>query len=136
MQMTLDAVHRAIYRCVSGVQGTAQPSFTPRNIDLRWSLAAPLEEELQPFQVCQFESFSKCCAKLEFQGLFDRKTDHKTPLVDHTSHASGSIVFWGDFDCPQACQCSFQCPQGSAHAIAKIRCLNGCLVVNRPQMCF
>lgn len=29
--------------------------FTPRDIDRRWSLAVPLEKELQPFQVAEFE---------------------------------------------------------------------------------
>ena len=29
--------------------------FTPRDIDRRWSVASPLERELQPFQVQEFE---------------------------------------------------------------------------------
>ena len=29
--------------------------FTPRDIDRRWSLATPLEKELRPFVVSQFE---------------------------------------------------------------------------------
>ena len=29
--------------------------FTPRDIDRRWSVSAPLERELQPFQVGEFE---------------------------------------------------------------------------------
>ena len=32
--------------------------YTPRDIDRRWSLATPLERELQPFQVCEFEPLS------------------------------------------------------------------------------
>ena len=29
--------------------------YTPRDLDRRWSLATPLEKELQPFQVMDFE---------------------------------------------------------------------------------
>ena len=29
--------------------------YTPRDIDRRWSLATPLDKELQPFSVCEFE---------------------------------------------------------------------------------
>ena len=38
--------------------------YTPRDIDRRWSLATPLEKELQPFTVCQFEPLSEYCKKL------------------------------------------------------------------------
>ena len=32
--------------------------YTPRDIDRRWSLSTPLDKELQPFAVCQFEPMS------------------------------------------------------------------------------
>ena len=38
--------------------------LTPRDIDRRWSLASPLEKELQPFRVKQFEPLTEYCAKL------------------------------------------------------------------------
>ena len=33
--------------------------YTPRDLDRRWSLAIPLEKELQPFQVAEFEPLSE-----------------------------------------------------------------------------
>ena len=33
--------------------------FTPRDIDRRWSLATPLERELQPFHINEFEPLSE-----------------------------------------------------------------------------
>ena len=38
--------------------------LTPRDIERRWSLASPLEKELQPFQVKQFEPLTECCSQL------------------------------------------------------------------------
>ena len=38
--------------------------YTPRDIDRRWSLSTPLERELQPFQVNEFEPISEYVAKL------------------------------------------------------------------------
>ena len=38
--------------------------YTPRDIDRRWSLAMPLEKEMQPFTVCEFEPMSEYVAKL------------------------------------------------------------------------
>ena len=38
--------------------------YTPRDIDRRWSLATPLERELQPFQVNEFEPLSDYVNKL------------------------------------------------------------------------
>ena len=38
--------------------------YTPRDIDRRWSLSTPLERELQPFQVNEFEPISDYVAKL------------------------------------------------------------------------
>ena len=32
--------------------------YTPRDIDRRWSLSTPLERELQPFQIQEFEPVS------------------------------------------------------------------------------
>ena len=32
--------------------------YTPRDIDRRWSLALPLEKEVQPFEVQEFEPVS------------------------------------------------------------------------------
>ncbi len=33
--------------------------FTPRDIDRRWSVASPLEKEMQPFHVEEFEPVSE-----------------------------------------------------------------------------
>ena len=38
--------------------------YTPRDLDRRWSAATPLERELQPFQVPQFEPASEYVSKL------------------------------------------------------------------------
>ena len=38
--------------------------YTPRDSDRRWSLATPLEKELQPSQVCEFEPLSEYAAQL------------------------------------------------------------------------
>ncbi|MEC8937001.1 MAG: integrase zinc binding domain-containing protein, partial [Pseudomonadota bacterium] len=38
--------------------------YTPRDIDRRWSLATPLERELQPFTVSEFEPVSEYVANL------------------------------------------------------------------------
>ena len=38
--------------------------YTPRDIDRRWSLATPLERELQPFTVCEFEPIAEYVAEL------------------------------------------------------------------------
>ena len=38
--------------------------LTPRDIDRRWSLATPLEKELQPFRILQFEPITEYCTKL------------------------------------------------------------------------
>jgi len=38
--------------------------YTPRDLDRRWSLALPLEKELQPFQVNEFEPVSEFAKKL------------------------------------------------------------------------
>ena len=38
--------------------------YTPRDIDRRWSMATPLERELQPFTVNEFEPLSDYVAKL------------------------------------------------------------------------
>lgn len=38
--------------------------LTPRDIDRRWSLATPLEKELQPFRIKQFEPITEYCTKL------------------------------------------------------------------------
>ena len=38
--------------------------LTPRDIDRRWSLASPLEKDLQPFRVKQFEPLTEYCSKL------------------------------------------------------------------------
>ena len=38
--------------------------YSPRDIDRRWSLSTPLEKELQPFTVNQFEPVSEYIRKL------------------------------------------------------------------------
>ena len=38
--------------------------YSPRDIDRRWSLSTPLEKELQPFVVNQFEPLSEHTRKL------------------------------------------------------------------------
>ena len=38
--------------------------YTPRDIDRRWSAATPLDKELQPFAVAQFEPVSELCKSL------------------------------------------------------------------------
>ena len=38
--------------------------YAPRDIDRRWSLSSPLEKELQPFVVNQFEPLSEYTRKL------------------------------------------------------------------------
>ena len=38
--------------------------FTPRDLDRRWSAATPLERELQPFQILEFEPASDYVARL------------------------------------------------------------------------
>jgi len=48
--------------------------YTPRDIDRRWSLATPLEKELQPFQVLDFEPISEYAKKLFYEY---RKIRHK-----------------------------------------------------------
>ena len=38
--------------------------LTPRDLDRRWSAATPLERELQPFQIPEFEPASEYVARL------------------------------------------------------------------------
>ena len=57
------------------VYSTPRPhGLTPRDIDRRWSLATPLERELQPFRIKQFEPITEHCAKL-FATYRDREIE-------------------------------------------------------------
>ena len=47
---------------------------TPRDIDRRWSLSTPLERELQPFQIQEFEPVEEYAKKL-FQTYRELKVD-------------------------------------------------------------
>ena len=38
--------------------------YTPRDIDRRWSLATPLEKDLSPFQIAEFEPVSEYIRKV------------------------------------------------------------------------
>ena len=38
--------------------------FSPRDVDRRWSLSTPLERELQPFQVSEFEPMEDYCREV------------------------------------------------------------------------
>jgi len=51
--------------------------YTPRDIDRRWSLATPLERELQPFQVSEFEPLSEYVA-----GMFHNYREIRARVMD------------------------------------------------------
>ena len=57
--------------------------YTPRDIDRRWSLASPLERELQPFQVNEFEPLSEYASK-----LFRTYRDIRTKVVGWLHNSS------------------------------------------------
>ena len=57
--------------------------YTPRDIDRRWSLASPLERELQPFQVSEFEPLSEYASK-----LFRTYRDIRTKVVGWLHNSS------------------------------------------------
>ena len=57
--------------------------FTPRDIDRRWSLALPLEKELQPFQVGEFEPVTEYAAN-----IFRTYREIKAKVLKHYKESS------------------------------------------------
>ena len=55
----LHVVEFVVYNNTPGAHG-----YSPRDIDRRWSLSTPLEKELQPFVVNQFEPLREYTRKL------------------------------------------------------------------------
>ena len=57
--------------------------FTPRDIDRRWSLALPLEKELQPFHVLDFEPITEYA-----KNVFRTYRDIKDKVLKHYAKSS------------------------------------------------
>ena len=59
--------------------------YTPRDIDRRWSLATPLEHDLLPFQVLDFEPISDYASKFFFFGICDDQSESVGTLFEEFS---------------------------------------------------
>ena len=57
--------------------------MTPRDIDRRWSLSTPLERELQPFQIQEFEPVEEYAKK-----LFQTYRELKVKVLTHLKSKS------------------------------------------------
>ena len=59
--------------------------YTPRDIDRRWSLATPLEHDLLPFEVLDFEPISEYASK-----IFSEYATIRAKVLDHYSKSSAA----------------------------------------------
>ena len=57
--------------------------MTPRDIDRRWSMALPLEKELQPFQVLEFEPITEYA-----KNVFRAYREIKARVLKHYAKSS------------------------------------------------
>ena len=75
--------------------------LTPRDIDRRWSLATPLEKELQPFTVAQFEPVTEYAkglfkryreVKVRVQGFLQESSQKRADLANRHRRSKGVQV--------------------------------------------
>ena len=75
--------------------------LTPRDIDRRWSLATPLEKELQPFTVAQFEPVTDYAkglfkryreVKVRVQGFLQESSQKRADLANRHRRSKGVQV--------------------------------------------